>query len=256
VYHIRTPQVIVISIRFIGKNTSVGNGTVLGNNVKIYGSTRIGSNGFIDNNVVIGYITQDKLLKIIRSGYAGLLDEIIDDISSGASIGNNVIIRSGTTIYEDTSIEDDVIFGHNVLIRERTVIRSRCKIGTGTVIDGNVDVGMNTIIQTYVYIPPKVRIGSNVFIAPRVVFTNDRYPPSRRIIETIIEDGVVIGANTIVTPGIVIGKEAVIAAGSVVTKSVEPYTVVAGIPAKPIMSRDEYEEKKKKYELNHIFPYR
>jgi tetrahydrodipicolinate N-succinyltransferase len=47
-----------------------------------------------------------------------------------------------------------------------------------------------------------------------------------------------IGACSLITasPGetIIIGEGAMVAAGSVVTKSVEPYTLVAGVPAKPI----------------------
>jgi len=35
-------------------------------------------------------------------------------------------------------------------------------------------------------------------------------------------------------PGVTIGRGAVVAAGAVVTGSVEPYTVVAGIPARAI----------------------
>jgi acetyltransferase-like isoleucine patch superfamily enzyme len=46
-----------------------------------------------------------------------------------------------------------------------------------------------------------------------------------------------ICSNAIILPGVVVGKGAVIAAGAVVTKSVEPYTVVAGIPAKEIKRR-------------------
>jgi acetyltransferase-like isoleucine patch superfamily enzyme len=37
--------------------------------------------------------------------------------------------------------------------------------------------------------------------------------------------------------GVTIGKGAVVAANAVVTKSVEPYTVVAGVPAKAIKKR-------------------
>lgn len=47
-----------------------------------------------------------------------------------------------------------------------------------------------------------------------------------------------IGANSIVLKGVSIGDGAIVAAGSVVTKSVEPYTIVAGVPAKFIKSRD------------------
>jgi maltose O-acetyltransferase len=50
----------------------------------------------------------------------------------------------------------------------------------------------------------------------------------------IIGDDVWIAANSIVLPGVKVGTRSVIAAGAVVTHDVEPYTVVAGIPAKPI----------------------
>ena len=42
----------------------------------------------------------------------------------------------------------------------------------------------------------------------------------------------------IVLQGVKIGKGAVIAAGSVVTKDIEPYSIVAGVPAKVIGKRN------------------
>jgi phosphonate metabolism protein (transferase hexapeptide repeat family) len=48
-----------------------------------------------------------------------------------------------------------------------------------------------------------------------------------------------VGHGAIVLPGISIGHGAVIAAGAVVTKDVEPYAVVAGVPAKRIKWRFE-----------------
>ena len=47
-----------------------------------------------------------------------------------------------------------------------------------------------------------------------------------------MEDDVVIGANAVVLEGVTIGKGAVVAAGAIVVNDVEPYTVVAGTPAK------------------------
>lgn len=55
--------------------------------------------------------------------------------------------------------------------------------------------------------------------------------------KVIIEDRVWLGSNVIVLPGVRIGEGAVCCAGCVVTKDVEPYSVVAGIPAKKVNER-------------------
>lgn len=57
----------------------------------------------------------------------------------------------------------------------------------------------------------------------------------------IIGNDVWIGADVKILEGVTIGDGAVIAAGSVVKNNVEPYSVVAGIPAKKIKSRFEDE---------------
>lgn len=55
--------------------------------------------------------------------------------------------------------------------------------------------------------------------------------------DVVIGDYVWIGFGAIVLPGVTIGEGAVIGAGAVVTKDVEPYTIVAGNPARPIGMR-------------------
>lgn len=54
---------------------------------------------------------------------------------------------------------------------------------------------------------------------------------------TTLGHDVWIGANALVKDGITIGDGAIIGAGAVVTKDVEPYAVVAGVPAKAIRKR-------------------
>lgn len=55
--------------------------------------------------------------------------------------------------------------------------------------------------------------------------------------ECIIGNDVWIAANACICRGVTVGDGAVIAAGAVVTHDVEPYTIVAGVPAKPIKKR-------------------
>lgn len=53
----------------------------------------------------------------------------------------------------------------------------------------------------------------------------------------VIEDDVWIGARAILLPGVTIGEGTIVGAGSVVTKSVLPYSIVAGNPARIVRSR-------------------
>lgn len=53
----------------------------------------------------------------------------------------------------------------------------------------------------------------------------------------IIGNDVWIGANSCICRGVTVGDGAVIAAGAVVTHDIEPYTIVGGVPARPIKKR-------------------
>ena len=48
----------------------------------------------------------------------------------------------------------------------------------------------------------------------------------------IVQEDCWIGANAVVVAGVTIGKHSIVAAGSVVTKSVPPYSIVGGNPAR------------------------
>jgi phosphonate metabolism protein (transferase hexapeptide repeat family) len=60
---------------------------------------------------------------------------------------------------------------------------------------------------------------------------------ARRQRRVVIGHDVWIGHGVTVLPGVKIGNGAVIGAGAVVSKDVAPYTIVGGIPAKPIRER-------------------
>jgi acetyltransferase-like isoleucine patch superfamily enzyme len=67
--------------------------------------------------------------------------------------------------------------------------------------------------------------------------------------DVVIEDDVWIGSRAIVLKGVTIGRGAVVAAGAVVTKSVPPYAIAAGTPAKVLKFRWNLETVLKHEEL-------
>jgi len=113
----------------------------------------------------------------------------------------------------------------------------------GFIIGRNVYIGSGLLIITNSRNKSnKLIIGERVSIAPRVTIVLASGSNNSRLIKYIpILEGNVklcddcwIGTGSIILPGITIGEYAIVAAGSVVTKDVEPFTVVAGVPAKVI----------------------
>lgn len=56
---------------------------------------------------------------------------------------------------------------------------------------------------------------------------------------TRVGNDVWIGYSAVVLPGVTVGDGAIIGAGAVVTRDVEPYAIVAGVPARTLRSRFE-----------------
>lgn len=136
----------------------------------------------------------------------------------------------------------------NVTIHFRTEIRApyQLRIGRGTII------GDNTLLDARcgLTIGRNVNLSSNVSIYTLQHDHRDphfRCPdPMSRKMSVEIDDRVWIGSNVVVLPGVHIGEGAVCCAGCVVTKDIEPYAVVAGIPAKKVGERPQMLE----YEFN------
>ncbi len=112
-----------------------------------------------------------------------------------------------------------------------------------------VRIGDHVTLNEWVYVDGfgGVEIGNGVRIAHRVTIMSSDHAHQRRDVPihrqglvaapVRIEDDVWIGCNATILMGVTLGTGAIVAAGAVVTRSVEPYAVVAGVPARPIGAR-------------------
>lgn len=107
-----------------------------------------------------------------------------------------------------------------------------------------VIIGAHTVINREVLLDGRsgLTIGDNVSISEGVVILTLEHDPNSPIFENrgalvTIHNRVFIGMQALILSGITIGEGAVVAARAVVTHDVAPYTIVAGIPARPIGER-------------------
>ena len=149
---------------------------------------------------------------------------------------------------DDSAVVDpSAVIGKGVFIREFAIVRPGVRLADGVKI-GNfcllagapLDIGERTRLNAYVYISNGVTIGKDCFIGPRTTILNVRFPQAtnpayrEKIEPVVVEDRVKIGAHCLILPGLTIGHDAFIAAGSTVTKTVEPYQIVRGAPARVV----------------------
>jgi chloramphenicol O-acetyltransferase type B len=116
-------------------------------------------------------------------------------------------------------------------------------------------VGRGFYCGSSLYIRPgTVSIGDNVFIGGDheygIVGRPLRDTGRGQEMPVVIEDDVWVGYSCIIMHGVTLGEGSVIAAGSVVTKSVPPYTIWGGIPAKHLKDRFGSEEDRSRHSID------
>ena len=121
-------------------------------------------------------------------------------IAPDAQVIGAVSLEEGVSIWYGAVLRGDV---------ERIVVGHFTNIQDGAVVHG--DPGIPTVLGNYVTVGHRAIIHS-----------------------ATVEDGAMIGMGAILLNGVTVGKGAIVGAGAVVTKDVAPYTLVAGVPGKPM----------------------
>lgn len=168
--------------------------------------------------------------------------------------------RGKVRFTKSSSLVNSHFEGNNAVFCNSKIVS--CYVGSGTYISNNSTL-VSTKIGRYCSIADNVSIcignhPTSVFVTthPAFYYNTEKqcgytfhkdkiplynkinvYPEGEKTYQVKIGNDVWIGSHVLIIGGITIGDGAIIAAGAVVCKDVEPYTVVAGIPAKPIKKR-------------------
>ncbi len=160
----------------------------------------------------------------------------------------NYFAHETAVIDDGAKIGDGVKIWHFSHIMANCVIGDNCNVGQNVVVSPGVVLGKNVKIQNNVSIYEGVTCDDDVFLGPSMVFTNVINPRSAvnrrgQYLKTHVGKGASIGANATIVCGHNIGSFAFIGAGAVVTKTIAPYALVVGNPAKQIGWVSEYGHK-------------
>ena len=154
-------------------------------------------------------------------------------------------------VHESSYVDENVCIGdmtkiwHFCHIQKGARIGKNCSLGQNVNVSNHVIIGNNVKIQNNVSVYEGVELEDGVFCGPSCVFTNDLTPRaefpkgSTGYKKTLVKHGASIGANATIVCGHTIGEYAMVAAGAVVTRDVEPYMLVAGVPAKVVGKVDK-----------------
>jgi phosphonate metabolism protein (transferase hexapeptide repeat family) len=158
--------------------------------------------------------------------------------------------RDGAPRVHATAEVRDCVLGRFTIVGVRVVL-AECELGDYSYFSRGAEA-IYTTVGKFTAIASNVRINALDHPMDRISQHNITYRPNEYFVGAKIDRGfrehrlskrvhighdVWIGHGAIILPGITIGHGAVIAAGAVVTKNVEPYAVVAGVPAKRIKWR-------------------
>jgi acetyltransferase-like isoleucine patch superfamily enzyme len=152
-------------------------------------------------------------------------------------LGAGARLRSGTVLYDGTTIGRHLETGHGVVIREACEVGNDVSVWSNSVIDYGCRIGDRVKIHCNCYVAQYTELDDEVFLAPGVTIANDLYPGDERSAQLMagprIGPGAQIGVNVTILPYVRIGAGALVGAGSVVTRDIPAGAVAFGNPAVP-----------------------
>lgn len=140
------------------------------------------------------------------------------------------------------------VWSHAHIRGPGTSLGDECIVGERTYVAYGVRIGDRVKINAGAYLCTALTVADGVLIGAGAIFTNDRYPrattpdlatrrssdPDASTLPTTLEVGATIGAGSVIGCDLTVGRFAMVGMGAVVTRSVAPFHLVVGQPARPV----------------------
>jgi acetyltransferase-like isoleucine patch superfamily enzyme len=153
------------------------------------------------------------------------------------ALGAGARLRSGTVLYDGSTIGRRLQTGHGVVVREGCEIGDDVSIWSNSVVDYECWLGNRVKVHCNCYVAQFTELEDDVFLGPGVTIANDLYPGNQQSAKLMtgprIGAGTQVGVNVTILPFVQIGAGALIGAGSVVARDIPAGVVAYGNPAVP-----------------------
>lgn len=225
----------------LAEGSRLGDDVTIGNNVTLRSGVSVGDGCTLFDGATIG-----------RSPLAtGTLTRKVRADPGVTSIGRASIIGANAVVYSGVLIGERVLIGDLASIREGCSIGDDAVVGRGVMLMYDVTVGPRSRIIDGAILTGGMILEADVFIGPGVTTTNDNDVYLKRfglkpfsVEGPIVRRFAVVGTGANIAAGVEIGLGAIVAPHAMVTHDVAPWTVVAGIPAKPLRAVEESDRRK------------
>lgn len=157
-------------------------------------------------------------------------------------IGSRVVVDDGCYFDAKGASEGGFVIGDEAFISRGCIVSGK---------DGDLVIGprVNMGARCTLYASTHLEIGADTMLAAHCYVGGGRYDPhaardlpiAQQALPrkgVVIEEDCWLGAGVIVVDGVTMGRGCVVGAGAVVTRDLPPYTIAAGVPARPIGTRN------------------
>jgi acetyltransferase-like isoleucine patch superfamily enzyme len=172
----------------------------------------------------------------VRHGYqltAGKNLILDDNVSINALSANGIVLGNNVSIARDSILFCTGVVaqkGQGITIGDRTGIGARAFLAG----QGGITIGNDVITG------PNIQVFSENHNFSDLSLTIKEQGVTKQAV--VIGNNCWLGGGITILAGVTIGDGCIIAAGSVVTRSVPPNSIVAGVPAKVVKSREEIQD--------------